>query len=238
MEKKFLDKIGLAKVFALIKDAFYTKSEIDDKLTKIAGGGSIDLDGYVKKEELQQNYYTKTNVDEKFATKDELKEYDDTDIKKRLGVLEAIDHTQFAEKTELSNYYTKAEIGDNYYDKDTIDNKLKGIGGTGGNGETPSLDGYATEDWVEKKGYATEDWVKGQGYLIEIPEEYAKKSDIPTDYLTEDDLSDYATQEWVGEQGYLTDDDVIIEDTKIQIGDKSIEFIPITDTEIESLFNS
>lgn len=229
MEKKFLDKTGLAKVFALIKNAFYTKSEIDEKLADIAGGGSIDLGGYVKKEELQQNYYTKTDADEKFATKDELKEYDDTDIKNRLGVLEAIDHTQFAEKTELSNYYTKAEIEDKYYDKDTIDSKLKGIGGTGGNGETPSLDGYATQEWVEE-----------QGYLTEIPEEYAKKSDIPTDYLTEDDLTDYATKEDVTNslKPYLKTEDVVITDAKIQIGDNSLEFVAMTDDEITEIFNS
>lgn len=77
--------------------------------------------------------------------------------------------------------------------------------------DIPSLDGYATENWVLNKkyltqhqdltgyakksdipsltGYATQTWVNGQNF--------AKKSDIPS-------LDDYATQTWVSNQGYLT----------------------------------
>lgn len=55
--------------------------------------------------------------------------------------------------------------------------------------EIPSLDGYATQSWVEGKGYLT----KHQSLSG-----YAKKSDIPN-------VSGFATQEWVNEQGFLTD---------------------------------
>ena len=76
--------------------------------------------------------------------------------------------------------------------------------------DIPSLDGYATENWVLNKkyltqhqdlsgyakktdipsltGYATQTWVNGQNF--------AKKTDIPS-------LTGYATQTWVEEQGYL-----------------------------------
>lgn len=79
--------------------------------------------------------------------------------------------------------------------------------------DIPSLDGYATENWVLNKkyltqhqdlsdyakktdipsltGYATQTWVNGQNF--------AKKTDIPS-------LTGYATQTWVEEQGYLKEE--------------------------------
>lgn len=48
--------------------------------------------------------------------------------------------------------------------------------------EIPILDGYAKEDWVRKQGY-----LKTHQSLVE----YAKKSDLPTDYVKESDLSEY-----------------------------------------------
>ena len=63
--------------------------------------------------------------------------------------------------------------------------------------EVPSLDGYATQEWVESKGYvtaetlpegiATESWVQSQGYLT-----------------SHQDLTGYATESWVTNQGYIT----------------------------------
>ena len=48
--------------------------------------------------------------------------------------------------------------------------------------EIPILDGYATEDWVRRQGY-----LKTHQSLVG----YAKKSDLPTDYIKESDLSEY-----------------------------------------------
>ena len=48
--------------------------------------------------------------------------------------------------------------------------------------EIPILDGYAKEDWVRRQGY-----LKTHQSLVG----YAKKSDLPTDYIKESDLSDY-----------------------------------------------
>lgn len=86
--------------------------------------------------------------------------------------------------------------------------------------DIPSLDGYATENWVNNQGYlkehqnlsdyakktdipsltgyATENWVLNKKYLTEHQDlsDYAKKTDIPS-------VTDYATQTWVEEQGYL-----------------------------------
>ena len=48
--------------------------------------------------------------------------------------------------------------------------------------EIPILDGYAKEDWVRRQGYLkTHQSLAG----------YAKKSDLPTDYIKESDLSEY-----------------------------------------------
>ncbi len=67
--------------------------------------------------------------------------------------------------------------------------------------EVPSLDGYATQSWVESKGYvtaetlpegiATQSWVQSQGYLT-----------------SHQDLTGYATEQWVNDQGYITSTDI------------------------------
>ena len=67
--------------------------------------------------------------------------------------------------------------------------------------EVPSLDGYATQGWVESKGYvtaetlpegiATQSWVQSQGYLT-----------------SHQDLTGYATEQWVNDQGYITNIDI------------------------------
>ena len=78
--------------------------------------------------------------------------------------------------------------------------------------EIPSLDGYATENWVTNQGYitsipdtfATKNWVSEQGYLTEHQDlsSYALKSEIPS-------LNGYATEEWVNNQltNYTTNSD-------------------------------
>lgn len=65
--------------------------------------------------------------------------------------------------------------------------------------EVPSLNGYATENWVSSQQFATQSWVSSQGYLTSHQDlsSYALKSEIPS-------LTGYATQSWVSEQGYLT----------------------------------
>ena len=69
--------------------------------------------------------------------------------------------------------------------------------------EIPSLDGYATQDWVND-----------QGFLKEVPSEYVTDEELDAatsglqpsgNYLTPEDLDGYATEEWVNEQGFLTE---------------------------------
>ena len=65
--------------------------------------------------------------------------------------------------------------------------------------EVPSLEGYATEQWVQSQGYLTEH---------QDLSSYALKSEIPSldGYATESWISSqqFATQSWVTSQGYLT----------------------------------
>ena len=65
--------------------------------------------------------------------------------------------------------------------------------------EVPSLDGYATQSWVQSQGYLTEH---------QDLSSYALKSEIPSldGYATESWISSqqFATQSWVTSQGYLT----------------------------------
>lgn len=119
-------------------------------------------------------------------------------------------------ETDLSDYYTKGEVynknevnelidevnaGDvdltNYYTKQEVDDKI------------PSLNGYATEQWVEDKNYLTEH---------QSLEDYAKKTDIPdvSEFIKEIP-SEYITEEELNGKGYLTS----IPDTYVTDGELS-----------------
>ena len=71
--------------------------------------------------------------------------------------------------------------------------------------EIPSLDGYATEQWVEGKGYLTEHQdISGKLDKTEAASTYQPKGN----YATKDEipsLEGYATEEWVNSKGYLTE---------------------------------
>ena len=89
----------------------------------------------------------------------------------------------------------------------------------GSNSITPltssSLNGYATQSWVQQQGYitsssisdmATKTWVGNQGYLTSSSiSDMATKTWVGNQgYLTSSSISDMATKTWVGNQGYLT----------------------------------
>ena len=79
------------------------------------------------------------------------------------------------EHQDISHLATKDELSE-------IENKI------------PSIEGYATEDFVISQGYAK---------ITDIPvlpsfDDYAKKSDIPS-------LDGYVTEKWVNERGYITE---------------------------------
>lgn len=71
--------------------------------------------------------------------------------------------------------------------------------------EIPSLDGYATEQWVGEQGYLTEHQdISGKLDKTEAAETYQPKGN----YATKDEipsLNGYATEQWVEGKGYLTE---------------------------------
>lgn len=85
------------------------------------------------------------------------------------------------------------------------DEALEELNNKADKGDIPSLDGYATESWVEGKGYLTEHQdISGKLDKTEAAETYQPKGN----YATKDEipsLDGYATEEWVEGKGYLTE---------------------------------
>ena len=137
---------------------YYTKSEVDNKFKNFSGGTSTDL----------TKYYTKVESDGKYATKEEipsLNGYATEQWVTNKGYLTSHqDLTDYARKAEIKTVNGNSLIGSgdiqievgssvdlsNYYTKTDSDGKyaLKT--------EIPSLNGYATEQWVTNKGYLTQ----------------------------------------------------------------------------------
>ena len=205
---------------------YYTKVESDDKYALSADIPSLNgyateqwvtnqgyltthqsLTDYAKKTELA-NYYTKVESDDKYALKTSIPTLDGyateewVNSKGFLTTHQSL--SDYAKKTELANYYTKAESDGKYALSADI----------------PSLNGYATEQWVTNKGYLTthqslEDYATKEQLSTKADKEhthllkditdyvapnlsiYAKKTDIPS-------LNGYATEEWVNSKGFLT----------------------------------
>ena len=176
---------------------YYTKTEVDTKLKAISGG-TVDLSDYYTKNESDDKYALKTSI----PTLDGYATEDWVNSKGFLTSHQSL--TDYAKKTELANYYTKAESDGKYALSSDI----------------PSLNGYATEDWVNSKGFLTThqsltDYAKKIDLSTKADKEhthllkditdyvapnlsiYAKKTDIPS-------LEGYATEQWVTNKGYLT----------------------------------
>ena len=163
---------------------YYTKTQVDAKL-KLISGGTVDL----------SNYYTKVESDGKYALKTSiptLNGYATEEWVNSKGFLTTHQSlTDYAKKTELANYYTKAESDGKYALSADI----------------PSLNGYATEDWVNSKGFLTThqsltDYAKKTELAnyytkAESDGKYALSADIPS-------LNGYATEDWVNSKGFLT----------------------------------
>lgn len=110
---------------------------------------------------------------------------------------------KIAHIADLSNYYTKPETDE------AIKTAVEAIPevdltGYAKKSDIPDVSGFATKDdisSVESKipsleGYATEQWVEGKGYLTQHQslENYALKSEIPT-----------KTSDLTNDSGYLTE---------------------------------
>lgn len=203
---------------------YYTKSEIDEKLSGITTDGISEEKAQELIDDSLEDYYTKDEIDAAFdSVNDELDgkldatAYTPTDLTdyatkewvEDKGYLTEHQHLKTINNisligdgdiqigtggtTDLSNYYTKSETNDllddkldvtaytptdlsNYYNKTEVNNllsnkanasDLSALSTTVGQlstslenkadkSEIPSLEGYATEQWVQNQGYLTQ----------------------------------------------------------------------------------
>ena len=98
-------------------------------------------------------------------------------------ILENINST-YVSTEKIKSLATKTDISNLSDEIDEISTSLSKIdlSNIATKDEIPLLDGYAKEDWVRRQGY-----LKTHQSLVG----YAKKSDLPTDYIKESDLSEY-----------------------------------------------
>ena len=98
-------------------------------------------------------------------------------------ILNKISNT-YVSTESINSLATKTDIAKLSDEIDEISTSLSNIdlSNIATKDEIPILDGYAKEDWVRRQGY-----LKTHQSLVG----YAKKSDLPTDYVKESDLSEY-----------------------------------------------
>ena len=98
-------------------------------------------------------------------------------------ILNKISNT-YVSTESINSLATKTDIANLSDEIDEISTSLSNIdlSNIATKDEIPLLDGYAKEDWVRRQGY-----LKTHQSLVG----YAKKSDLPTDYIKESDLSEY-----------------------------------------------
>ena len=196
------DKVKSIKIPDVNLSNYYTKLEVDKKIEGLSTG-DIDLSAYAKKVELPTKLSELTNDS---------------------GYITTYTETDPVWNSEKSNYYTKTEINNKNYltehqsladyvktealttalttyaKKTELPTKLSELTNDSGYITT-----YTETDPVwksEKVNYYTKDEINGKNYLTEHQSlaDYAKKSEIPTDYVRNTELTSYATKTYVTEQ--------------------------------------
>ena len=232
------------------KGNYYTKSEVDTSLESKANKSEIPTvptnvsaftndAGYLTEHQSLDNYYTKTEVNSSLETK-----ADKTEIPTVPTNVSAFtnDAGYLTEHQSLDNYYTKTESDGKYATQVVVNEEIAArisdvrevkatLESKADKSEIPSLNGYATEQWVGEQGYLTEhqplktingETIVGNGNIeITSGEEtdpvwtaekvnYYTKTEVNTSLEAKANKSEipslngYATEQWVGQQGYLT----------------------------------
>lgn len=162
-------------VWTAEKVNYYTKSEVNTSLETKANKSEIPTvptnvseftndAGYLTEHQSLDNYYTKTESDGKYATQVVVNEEIAARIREIRDVKDAIESkadkteiptvpTNVSEFTNDAGYLTEHQSLNDYYTKTEVNTSLA----TKANkSEIPSLNGYATEQWVGEQGYLTE----------------------------------------------------------------------------------
>ena len=237
-------------VWTADKGNYYTKSEVNSSLESKANKSEIPTvptnvsaftndAGYLTEHQSLDNYYTKTEVDTSLESK-----ANKTEIPTVPTNVSAFtnDAGYLTEHQSLDDYYTKTESDGKYATQAVVNEEIAAritdirdvkatLESKADKSEIPSLNGYATEQWVGQQGYLTEhqplktingETIVGDGNIeITSGEEtdpiwtaekvnYYTKTEVNTSLESKADkteipsLNGYATEQWVGQQGYLT----------------------------------
>lgn len=194
-------------------DDYYTKEEVDEAISGI----TVDLSDYYTKEEVDElidgipepdlsDYYTKGETDQAISAATQ-------DMATEQYVDEAV--YDLPNRQEVEDAISTAATEMHQYVDDAIANETARTESTYAKpSDIPSLDGYATETYVDDAIAAIpqvdlSDYAKTTAVTQDIQtamasetarteNTYAKPSQIPS-------LDGYATEDWVEEQGYLTE---------------------------------
>ena len=179
-----------------ILDPIFPSNDIDAELEYYLTKREAELTyqpigDYVTTDELDEvldDYYTKDEADARFQPIGDYVSADTFDVytAQTSDILDGkLDITAYT-PTDLSNYYTKQEVynKNETYNRNEIDDKIAEAGGFDPTkyytktvcdnrfafkSDIPSLDGYATEDWVLSKKYATASSV--QQYITNLQQQ-------------------------------------------------------------------
>ena len=163
----------------------YVKDEIDTKINTLRGE-IPSLDGFATETWVENKGYLTAHQDlSGYVKKSEI-----TDLVSITALENSL--KPYAKETWVEEKISTKVDRPDVYVKSEIDTQINTL-----RGEIPSIDGLATEQWVESKGYltehqslaglATEQWVESKGYLTE-----------------HQSLAGFATETWVENKGYLT----------------------------------
>ena len=154
---------------------YYTKTEVDTSLESKANKTEIPTvptnvsaftndAGYLTEHQSLDNYYTKTEVNSSLETK-----ANKTEIPTVPTNVSAFtnDAGYLTEHQSLDNYYTKTESDGKYATQVVVNEEIAArisdirevkatLESKADKSEIPSLNGYATEQWVGEQGYLTE----------------------------------------------------------------------------------
>ena len=210
-------------------DGYATETFVTNKIAEASlSGGEVDLSGLATKDELNTGLSTKSNVGhihEQYLTehqdismKADKTELHSHDNKTALDSITETKITEWNNKSDFDGDYNsltnKPDIPTVDVNKNYVDTQLA----TKANkSEIPSLDGYATETYVQNKiaeaalsggevdlsGYATKDELATKADISSIPTKTSQLTNdsgfitsVPSEYITESELNT---------KGYLTE---------------------------------